>query len=95
MAQTKIQKAVRKADTMGKLVNLFIKHASNTIEVRTELLKAYMDEMAERRLPGTPKEEIEHICRSNLGYILGFHDEETRLEVNKAYENIHPYFNLT
>lgn len=53
----------------------------------------YFERLVEHNmLSGTIREEAERIERSNLAFIAGYYDHETRLRVERLFKCTHPVF---
>jgi len=62
------------------------------IEDQTEA-DAYFEQCVEHTMSfGNPRTEAEKIERANLGYFAGYHDNETRLRVERLFRCEHPIF---
>ena len=55
---------------------------------------AYFEECVQHQLGfgESTREEAEHIERSNLGYVAGYGDNETRARVERLFKCAHPIF---
>lgn len=86
----RIRAEIQETKTIRDMINLFIKYVDKPFQDRSILLNEYA--LCIQRNSDKLFSECLDIAKQNIGYMLGYYDNELRQKVYNAYEISHPIY---
>lgn len=91
--RTKTEDKITLRDLFGPAMELSVEHQEDADRFFEALVDfAVRTNAISEEQKTLPREELEAIQRSNLGYYAGYYDHETRIRVEKLFNCSHPIF---